>query len=419
MPSASSGTPNATAELAPLELTPIQLRAFLAKCAAWPVTAVAGSAQQRRLTIEVAGTLPFRATVAPDLNGGGDLAVAHGELPPATDVASARGVLDACRDLATRLRQADAIWPMEPAPPAREPLNLTQAAEVSRELAGDSATQWPLLAQWAALVTARTGAAPRWWRQDQSGTVALLVTLPRLPDGLRSEAHLLARLGEGLGDGRSLPGWAAQLGFGVDAAGVVDTVPTPASFVALVRARLGRPPAFVPVLAPNAWFVAWERPWLEAMCRGEALINLPRPVVGRALGPWLWQLGARALPGVRAALHALVVVTGHDLTLHCLPQHRIATEDREALCGPIRTALARCPGPAAPDALARFFENDLTRHCQAIWRQCQTPGDFDVLWRERWPDVVAARDRRLGMAARLGRMGGWLPMQQWLPGAGR
>ncbi|MBM4345908.1 MAG: hypothetical protein FJ100_21250 [Deltaproteobacteria bacterium] len=402
----------------PLDLTPIQTQAVLNARAAWPVTAASGGRGQRRLTLEIAGSVPFRATVAASGDRAHPWTVAHGVLPSDTDPATARAVLDWCRQAEATLQACSARWPDEAAPPRRESLQMAQAAALSADLGAPWLEQWPLLAQWADLATARTGSAPQWWRQTEPGP-ALLVTLPTLPKALRSDAHLLLRLGEGLGDGAALPGWAAALGFGADGEGVVQTLPTPASFVHLARHALGRDPAFVPLLCQNAWFVAWERPWLEAMVAGRAMINVPRPGVGRWIGPRSWRLGARALPGVRAALHALVVVPGHDLALHCMPQHRIPAADREGLCSPIRAALARCPGPAAPDALARFFENDLTRHCQAIWRDCQAAGDFDVLWRQRFADIATARDRRLDRAARLGRLGGWVPMQQWLVGAER
>ncbi len=417
MVSAPQPTNSELTETAGFELTAIQLRAFLADRATLPVTAVAGGAGQRRLTVVVEGPTPFRATVEAAVADPRGVAIVHGELPIGTEVSAARTVHDWCRELAVRLEAAGAHWPIEQRQPRREALTLAQAAGLSRELGSDAAEQWPLLAQWAQLVADRTGHAPRWWRQDDPGP-ALLLSVPQLPQELRSDLHLLLRLGEGLGDGAVLPMWVAALGFGVDAAGLLDTVPTPASFCALVQQTLGRPPAFAPVLQPNNWFVAWERPWLHAMCQGQALINVPRPAIGRAIGPQLWRLGARALPGVRGALHALSVVPGHDLTLHCLPQHRIPAADVEKLCGPIRAALSRCPGPAAPDSLARFFENDLTRHCQSIWRECHSAADFDVVWQQRWPEILAARDCRLLHAAKLGRLGGWVPMQQWLPGGG-
>ncbi|MSQ84580.1 MAG: hypothetical protein EXR77_17155 [Myxococcales bacterium] len=306
-----------------------------------------------------------------------------------------------CQRATAKLTAIGAQWPQPQREPARHPLTTAEAAQ----LLGDD---WPALQAWCEFVGAVLSQPPRWLVQTDP-VQAVLLAMPQIPAHLQSSYEFFLRLSNGIGDGTAAPLWLSQLGFAADAAGTLTTVPTPSGFCALVQAACGRPAAVMPRLQRMSWFLAWERPWLLAMCQGRALINMPTPHFYRAVRTLRLPQMAPHHAGLRRSVHALLVMPGHDLTLHCLLQHRIAQADIADFGHQIAAALATVPGPLAPKPLCAFYEDDLSTHCQDLWRQCAVADDFDLLWVEQRPRIVSVLQHRLAEARQLGRLGAWLP----------
>lgn len=370
-----------------MELTRAQLHAALAaRAPAHAQIAVDGDARQQRLRVTCAA---MQATVSAREGGGWQVAASR------EDDAEFADLIDAT------LRQHAAAWPVDPPAPQRERLDRDRAA-------AELGAEWPLLRDWLAFAERFGERGPQVWLQTKPAP-AVLLQMPQVPAKLQSAYRFLLRLDNGIGDGRHLPDWMAQLGFAADASGELTTVPTPASFARLVADQTGRPPAIAPQLQPMAWFLAWERPWLQAMCAGVAAINMPPAGFYAAIAHSRLPNWAPLLGGLRRGMHGLLLVPAHDLTLHCVLQHRIPAADLAIFGAEIAASLVEHRGPYAPKPLCNFFEDDLSEHCQALWRRCETARDFDVLWPAALPKLRAALRGRLDQTRRLRGLGGVIP----------
>jgi hypothetical protein len=295
------------------------------------------------------------------------------------------------------LRVAGADWPSYPAPPAREVLPRAEALRRLGEEAG-------ALRPWLDYVEPLAG--PIQFSLQREPVEAVLLTLPRVPAHLQARYEYLLRT-HCLPGSPQGPPWLSQLGFGADGSGLVTTFPSPAGFVRLVRALRGTGPAWRPALVAMNGALAWERPWLEAMAQGTALINMPART-----GVWLRVVARQAavtrrLSMLRRHLHGLLVIPAHDLTQHCVLQHAVPADHVAALGEPVLRLLRDAPGPAAPKPLVILMDTDLPQACQRAWQACLVPEDFAIAWRREWPGLHDLLRERAAQTRRLGRLAGW------------
>lgn len=377
-----------------MQLTPWQVRAELNQYFTdYRIESAQQDPHSGRILLDVAGAVRFRATLTPEQGH----RVSHGALPHDCRAQDGRAIAAWCTAAQVHLEGQGAKWPTTPQPQAREPISASDAA---RLLQGE----WPQLQAWTEYVRLATGSAVRWLQQGD----LVLLELPTPPQRYTSNYRFLLSVSDAFGRGSAVPPWMHALGFGSNASGDLQVVPTPSGFVRAVRQQAGKDPAYLPSLTPMNWMLAWERPWLDGMCRGRAVINMPPQGFYRRTGWLRHRLLMAHSPGLRRGWHGLLVIPGHDLTLHCLLQHRIPQEHVRQLGEPILRHLHATPGPYAPKPLCAFFEDDLSRHCQALWRTCVVAADFDLAWLDQWPLLLQKRDARLAQASEMGWQGGWI-----------
>jgi hypothetical protein len=166
--------------------------------------------------------------------------------------------------------------------------------------------------------------------------------------------------------------WEA-LGFRADRDGVLRTVPTPHTIIRRAEAW-GEPLAFRPELVPLDRDVVPPERWVRAVAAGVVPIHVPGQGslsrgVDRALaGPF------RRLDRARSALASRLAALPHDLGKHVLLPRRVPIPQRDALA-------ARLPERASAQVWSRwteFFENELPRACEELYRSCDEPEEFDA-----------------------------------------
>jgi hypothetical protein len=64
------------------------------------------------------------------------------------------------------------------------------------------------------------------------------------------------------------------------------------------------------------------------------------------------------------------------MTKHALMLHLVPAAEVRGLGGLVREAADEHGRRVAAEPLSRFYENDLTAYCQAIWRDLPDPGEF-------------------------------------------
>lgn len=173
----------------------------------------------------------------------------------------------------------------------------------------------------------------------------------------------------------------ASLGFFVDDDLVVRTVPTPATFERLMqlagfadrgyRAALVRTPSTS--MPPAAW--------LSHVIDGRFPINIASRWFHAASRIARRTPLARAFRVEPADLGLLV----HDVGVHILATHLLPRTD-------IRDIGQRLQG-RRPARAAAFFEGDLTRYCQELWREARSVAEFDAIHRQRRPALMALVDQ--------------------------
>lgn len=251
-----------------------------------------------------------------------------------------------------------------------------------------------LLTPWADAFARAFGAAPAFEPLDGPAPGLRRCTVP-------ASAFDPPELAGGTGHFRHMPEMVdhvRRLGFGWEGTGRLFTVPTPASFNALLAAG-----------APDTGFVA-------------EYVREDRPTL--ALGPWLLRVmeGRISIHVASAEYYAAHVGEGssaqhagavkfqlssliHDMGVHALNYHliprafvrEIADRIRAAL--PDRVAAWTSPSAPVPLHLPYFYDNDLNRYCYAIWCRAARPDAFAALFDRHFDQVRAALDVRLGEVA--------------------
>lgn len=168
----------------------------------------------------------------------------------------------------------------------------------------------------------------------------------------------------------------ARLGYAWGPDGSITTVPTPLSLRPRMRA-LGLDAGFVPELHPIRGLYMSKRTWLLRQCAGFVPVTVGTAAYYRRVAL------QRRLPTtrhfrehLRYHLHGLQ----HDMTRHALMLHLVPAAAVRALGERVRAAVAAAPGLHVPEPLARFYENDLTGYCQAVWRDLPEPAAFAAVF---------------------------------------
>lgn len=198
------------------------------------------------------------------------------------------------------------------------------------------------------------------------------------------------------------------LGYAWDDRGFLTTVPTPLSFRSRVQA-LGHDAGFVPEYHRIAAIYMSKKTWIARQCAGALPVSVGTAGFYRRAA--LRRLASPLLPGgaawrehLRYHLHGVQ----HDMTKHALCVHLVPPAQVRALGERALQAWDANPGRLPPEPLSRFYENDLTAYCQAIWRDLPEPAAFASTFERprNLAQLHAALDARI---AELGRgLLGWL-----------
>lgn len=191
--------------------------------------------------------------------------------------------------------------------------------------------------------------------------------------------------------------YVKRLGFGWTDANRIVTMPSPATFNALVerlsptrdgyRVHVHRDPQRHLALGP----------YLASCLDGFVPLHV-------ADGP-LYPDVAADLAGAagREDLRFHFASFAHDLTVHALNYHLVPGESIRSLREHVERALPgrhaawRDPASAAPLTLATFFDNDLNRYGYAVWSRSERPSDFAALYAapRNFKQLIECLDRRI------------------------
>jgi hypothetical protein len=243
-----------------------------------------------------------------------------------------------------------------------------------------------LLAPWQAACARILGHAPRLVRgevgpqlvftPDDTPMYRLAIANIRVFAHARVRAHL------------------TRLGYAWQADGTITTVPTPLALRARLRACGFRDAGYTPEIHRIRNLYMSKRTWLSRQCAGRVPVT-----VGTA--GYYAQVAVRArLPATRhwrEHLRYHLYGVQHDMTRHALMLHLVPAAAVRELGSRVQAAADAAPGLLVPEPLTRFYENDLTGYCQAIWRDLPDPAAFAATFRRptNLAQLHAALDRRI------------------------
>jgi hypothetical protein len=184
-----------------------------------------------------------------------------------------------------------------------------------------------------------------------------------------------------------------RLGYAWDDAGSITTIPTPSSLRARLS-NLGLHGGYTPELHRIGSLYMSKRTWLARQIAGA----VPVTVGTRAYYAQVDIL--RRLPSTRHwrdHLRYHLFGVQHDMTRHALMLHLVPAAAVHDLGARVQAAVHAAPGLGVPEPLARFYENDLTGYCQAIWRDLPGPESFAPTFLDphNLGQLHAALDRRV------------------------
>lgn len=255
-----------------------------------------------------------------------------------------------------------------------------------------------LLAPWQAACAALLAAPPPLLARDEVGPILRFTS-----DHSPAHAAAIGRV-DLYGDRPPVRAHLRALGYAWDDHGWLSTVPTPASFRPRLRA-LGLAGGFTPEYHRTRTPYMSKRTWLSRQAAGAVPVALGGPAFYRHA----IRLARLAPPRWREHLNYHLHGVQHDMTKHALCLHLVPADQIAALGARARELLARAIVP--PEPLGRFYENDLTAYCQAIWRDLPDPAAFvPTFVRPRnLAQLRAALDRRLAPLRRgLRSLPAWL-----------
>lgn len=227
---------------------------------------------------------------------------------------------------------------------------------------------------------ARHRARPRVFALDRAD--AHVIRYPQLPPESLPPGTYLYRAPQQMARA-PLSDHLASLGFFVDDDGVVRTVPTPRSFDRLMSAAGLANRGYRAELVRTVSASMPTAEWLELVISGKFPINVASPVF-HVLSQISSLLPFKALSRFRVETADIGLLV-HDLGVHVLATHLLPADDVHAIGDRIRRA-GRLEARAL-DRVGTFFEGDLTRYCQTLWRRARSPEEFDAAHQERRADI--------------------------------
>lgn len=255
------------------------------------------------------------------------------------------------------------------------------------------ASETALLAPWQAAYARVLGTAPALEHADiprlrfvaaATPTYAATVGHVRLYAHARVREHLRA------------------LGYGWGEDGSLTVVPTPL----VLRPRLQSlglgDAGYTPEYHVVSGIYMAKATWLARQCAGFVPVS-----VGAAA--WYRRVALRlalhrVVPAPRWREHLEYHLHGvqHDMTKHALMLHLVPAASVRALGEAVRAAADEHGGRVVPEPLTRFYENDLTAYCQAIWRDLPDPAEFAPTFTRpaNLRQLHAALDRRVAETRR-------------------
>ncbi len=203
----------------------------------------------------------------------------------------------------------------------------------------------------------------------------------------------------GSGHFRHMPAMAEQvrrLGYRWEGTGRLWTMPSPASFNALLRHLAPEDAGFTLACVEEDREVLSLGPWLLRAMSAQWTIHLCSTAHYRKMlvGPH------------RAAVEFQLMSMAHDVGVHALNYHLVPRRFVRELADRIRQALperhATWSDPAAlvPLHLTYFWDNDFNRYCYAVWCRTATPEAFDGLFSKNFAQLAAALEVRLAEVRR-------------------
>ncbi len=165
-----------------------------------------------------------------------------------------------------------------------------------------------------------------------------------------------------------------DLGYGM-ADGKLRLVPTPAGFVARRQAMGLEARGFEPRLILARTPVLSSRTWLRSLGEGVFPINLRGELAYRLTRP-AREVGRRLHEELATMWHTHFHALGHDMSLHVFGMHRLEPRHTRELTERASQA-ARALRPRTAVTVARFVEEDLTRHCVRVWNDIDRPEAFE------------------------------------------
>ncbi len=229
---------------------------------------------------------------------------------------------------------------------------------------------------------------------------AYAITFPPLPAGF-TRVPPYFRAPHALWHRRTFREYFRALGYAVHPDGLVRTVPTPESLVALLAAQGVRGAGLRPRLFRTESQRLPRAERLELYAEGTLPTSVGTPALYDAAEPVL-RLGV-----ARGFWLEHFATLGHDMSTHVLATHRIPAAAVCELGAMVSQTVRLCRRSERPDALAPLadlYEQDLVQVCQEIWERIGHPDAFgEVFTREMHRIEQRAKKRASECDAMLAR----------------
>ncbi len=194
----------------------------------------------------------------------------------------------------------------------------------------------------------------------------------------REYAAAIARVDE-LGSHPALRAYLQRLGFDWGSEGYFSTIPSLEAFAARRRREGAGDSGFEPAVFEVTSLAIDPAAWLSACARG----FVPFAFGTTALYARLARRRLLAPPWRRRAERYFLWGLQHDMTRHALFTHRVPADVVRSTGDRIAAFLERRRPVITPAPLLRFYESDLVRCCQSVWRDLPSADGFEAAFRAR------------------------------------
>lgn len=257
--------------------------------------------------------------------------------------------------------------------------------------------EWGVLAPDFDEYERRHGVCPAVLAVSGAAAPAFVVRYPRLPAERLPKGAYLYRAPEHFTRPK-LAAHLAALGFFVDDDRVVRTVPTPRSFARLIEAMGLGDRGYRAALIRTVSASMPTGQWLDHVVAGTFPINVGAPLF-YGLSRLAERTPLRRISGLSIEI-ADVGILAHDMGVHALAAHLLPGGDvreiGDRIRARVREAGVRARDHRALEPIGSFFEEDLTLHCQTLWRRAASVAEFDAAYAASRRELFERLERRLG-----------------------